>query len=657
MTGDVLQLKLESKGKTLGVYPFYLDRDTVIPKEKALQVDPYAIVKATIVGDFGGGDNSYFDLVAGLDPDIQFSSRSIARGDVEIRLENWDSKERQNLFAQVFGPSLLTLRYWENFAGDDHNSRPVLQVPVNGYIPDEKKSLYTYLRQYLQQYDNGRFLLETLRGQIQEKYDLLFVPGFSSNDDPLVHLGYIKGLVNKPFSQHLEGIIRSPVTSFRQGVICGKASTFRRLTKRNVEKAESVGWDNCNIVEKLSKPSFLCGCNNVVSTFLYKLVCRLAAIRRALERRITELESTYKDERGRIQKTLKKQPNAVPKKYAIPRAESDKEMLMKYITECDQLSETLAMFLSYPVFAYSPSRREVIFRVPYSDFSRTNNYQHIYHSIWEYERTSFYWIGDTSTFFQLPAYCYSAKGTNCWVKKYSMMYEYWCYLRIHDVFSNFGFDTHDHPGVSPMQCSVFESKKQSLRIYLYHDVKDGSRYRSPNHLSPRSNNNKTPDFAIIFENSKTSKASILILDSKADASRLNGKRLKETIEKYCNVDIGKKRSADLVLRQCWFIFSGEAEEKTIPQHFIETPPAMPQALWMSLPSSITDFSDFFSWSNGGFHINLPAFDYDETPTFVGHLRSHVHREEDSLSPDHFEEFLSAQVKLMEQLLAEEMELK
>ena len=203
----------------MGDFSFYLDRGTIIPEGKALQVDPYAIVKATIVGNFTGGDNSYFDLVAGFEPDVQFSSRSIARGDVSIKLENWDSKERQNLFAQVFGPSLLTLRYWENFTGDDHNSRVVLQVPINGYIPGEKKSLYNCLRQYLQQYDNGRFLLETLRGQITEKYDLLFVPGFSSNDDPLLHLEYIKGLVDKPFTQHLEGIIRCPVTSFRQGMI------------------------------------------------------------------------------------------------------------------------------------------------------------------------------------------------------------------------------------------------------------------------------------------------------------------------------------------------------------------------------------------------------------------------------------------------------
>ena len=651
MTDDVLQLGLESKGKPLGNFDFYLDRGTIIPKEKALQVDPYATVKATIVGNFGGGDNSYFVLEAGLHPDVCFSSRSIAKGDVEIKLENWDSKDRQNLFAQVFGPSLLTLRYWENFTGDDHNSRAVLQVPINGYIPEEKESLYNSLRQYLQQYDNGRFLLETLRGQITEKYDLLFVPGFSSNDDPLLHLEYIKGLVNKPFTQHLEGIIRSPVTSFRQGMICGKASTFRRLTKRNIEKASTIGWDNCNIVEKLSQPSFVCGCNNVVSTFLYKLVCRLAAIRRALERRITELESTYKDERQRIQKALKKQPNAVPKKYAIPRAESDKEILVKHITECEQLSESLARFLSYPVFAYSTSRREVIFRIPYSDFSRTNNYQHIYHAIWEYERTSFYWTGDPSAFFQLPAYYYSENGENHWVKKYSMMYEYWCYLRLHDTFLSLGFSTLDHPGVSPMQRSIFKSEKKPLHIYLYHDVRDDPKYRSPNYLSPVPKNKQTPDFAIIFENLVTRKVSLLILDAKSNASRLTGKQLTETIEKYVSIDIGKKRPADLVLSQCWFVFSGEVEEKEIPQHFIETPPAMPKDLWRSLPSSIIDFSDFFSWSNGCFHVNLPAFDYDETPTLVGHLRSHIHRDEDSHSPDHFEEFLSAQVKLMEQLLA------
>ena len=79
----VLQLKLESKGKTLGSYPFYLDRKTVNPNTNVLQVDPYSKVTATIIGNYSGGSEPYFELSAGFDPDVFFFSQPITNGEVE----------------------------------------------------------------------------------------------------------------------------------------------------------------------------------------------------------------------------------------------------------------------------------------------------------------------------------------------------------------------------------------------------------------------------------------------------------------------------------------------------------------------------------------------------------------------------------------------
>ena len=360
------------------------------------------------------------------------------------------------------------------------------------------------------------------------------------------------------------------------------------------------------------------------------------------------MESVYKDEQKRIKK-----PNERWNRYSIPRVESDKEILQTKIGECDALIGTLKGFLSHPVFAYDFSRQKTIFNVSPSEFSRTGDYLFLYRSICEYEKTSFYWSGDNSTLYRLPAFRFSEEGKDYWVRKYSMMYEYWCYLRIHETISNLGYLSSDRPDVNQMQRSVFQ--KGNSRIILFHDVdarkkniKD--RFRNSSLLIPHTGN-KTPDFALIFENLTTRKVALIILDSKSDAWRLNDQGLSTTFDKYIRADIGKKRAADLVFRQCWIVYSGENEEKKMLHPFIETPPSMSPNEFSQFPDVVIDGAGYLAWRNDSFHLRLSELDdHDETPTFIGCLRSHVKTTDDSYSPDHFREFLAGQIELMEQCL-------
>ena len=636
-----LQLQLKIKGKQSSSFVFSLDGTT--KPSGVLQVAPYYLVEATIVGSFQGGNNPYFELSAGFDPDVRFVSGLIQNGDTCIPLRdpisNPNDKPKLNLFQQVYGPSLLTLRYWDDIEGDDHNSIVVFQVRIFGSIPREKRFLYESLQQYLLDYSNGQFLLDALRGQRTESFELLFMPGFTDDSDSLVHLECIKELVNKAFLHHLDGVVRRPFMTIRQIPSICKASKVRKLSPKNYEIVADRGQDSCSVLESTNQPSFTCGCNDVIATFLNKLVIRLSSIQRDLVNQRNKLEGRYRDAHRILINSKKSKTNAIPNVFDFPLVESDKEILTARTRECETISTVLKRYLTHAVFAYAPSRQAIVFNVPFSEFSRTKDYRFLYEAIRKYETTRFYWTGDDSPFYRLPAFRYSETGKDYWIRKYSIMYEHWCYLRIHDTLSNLGFFTKDHPKIAPMSYSVFD--KNGLHVYLFHDVRPQS---IPPTIPKPILQKFTPDFGIVFE--KNGKYALLVLDSKSNAKRPT--YLAKTLGKYISAGLGRSLTQSLVMVQCWIILSGEDEDPSRP--FIETP--LKKEEYSDLSESVYDSRNEFSWCNGGFQLaqSLSNDPNQDVPRYVGYLRTHIRRIEDVCETDHFVDFLSAQVQLMNSIL-------
>ena len=646
MSGVSLQLTIDGESKS---FPFSLTGLT--SPSGVLEVKPNSIVGAELIGDFYIGKDPFFELAAGYDPDVPFTSRSI-RSKSGL-LDN--PKNNPYLFQQVYGPSELTLRYWDDFIGNEKGSRGVLKIKVRGQVPKEKKALNEMLRGYLLTASNGQFLLDAFRGQLQEQFKLLFISGFSCEDDPLIHLGYIKQLVGASFLQHLDGIIRCPQMTLQSFPGYCRASDVRRLSNRNSIIVRLRGTDKVIVNERIVQPSFACKSNNVISTFLQKLVNRLSDIEKHLGDRINAQGHDYIAEKGRIINQLKKTPNAFPNTYVIPRAESDKEIILSHISDCQVLSTKLKEYLTHPVFAYTFSRHEIVFNVPFFEFAQTTDYQAMYKSIREYEKTSFYWSGDSSEVYRMPSFCYSEGGKDFWIRKYSMMYEYWCYLRMLETLAAFGFEsfTGSRPSCEIMQLSAFE--KGDLRIYLYHDVRSEKKYRPPSKSNflcpiPPQGKKQTPDFVLIFEHKISHKIAILVLDAKSDSVRKDHMR---DCWHYLDTRIEGRRDSDVVIIQSWVVFSGEGFERHSPQKNIETPPQPLEFEYDVLNNDdLKAYATSLTWCQGRFHATFSTDDASTMPhKFIGYLQTHVRRQNDYMETDHFNEFLSGQIKLMEQCLA------
>jgi len=238
-----------------------------------------------------------------------------------------------------------------------------------------------------------------------------------------------------------------------------------------------------------------------------------------------------------------------------------------------------------------------------------------------------------------------------------MLYEYWCYLRIHQTFSDLDFDTTDVPGTNIMQESVFD--RNDLRVILFHDVHPEKCFRGMGDLYPKPIG--TPDFAVVFKNLRTRNTALLILDAKADAFvrghmiKPRNKYLRSTLVKGKKSVRGKLSSPLMI--QSWIVLSGDDEQD---KPFIECPPSdrksRNESEFDELDEESKNVIRQLRWNASNKCFNFQQS--DESPDEflgVGYLRSRIRCRGDRAETDQFKTFLTAEIKLMDQLLAKQEE--
>ena len=603
-------------------------------------VDPTTtIVSASLTDNFYIGNNPWFDLSAGFDPDIHFRLDSIQTGELCYweKTENGFEKE-PHLFRQVYGKSLLRLQYWADKGNhvQADQGKTVLEIEVTGIIPKWKAPLFDALSSFFQDEANGYFLRDHLHGNTKKEFNLVFRPGYSSYYGADIELDCIEALFNNKFKGHLYGVALHPIECFRTRTVLQRAQLVRRLSSRSLRKIESHGKNTVSVYEEKRIPDIQTRCNNVLSTFLQKLHSRVLTIRCHLECQLSGGKT-----------------NKPPASYIIAQAATKREVTEASIKRCDSLLSLLRDFLHFPVFAFSPSRQEIIFHVPASEFRQTNHYRFLYDAILKFELSHFYWSGDQTSKYLLPQFKVhdSGKGgeaTDFWIRKYSMLYEYWCYLRIHRTLRSIGFSPTDDIGIDAMHKTVYVRDKDKILISLYHDVNndyaptDGTMYPNPP-------GNMTPDFALVFEcpNGKTTKYGLMILDAKSDG------RVKPWFiskrNRYLDSQLDSSTASAIpkpIIKQSWIILSGENEPE---KSRIECPPTCQGDSEEMHGRSKTDKSllKIFRWDSNTckFQSGTP-----KNGMGMGYLRTRIRCGHDKTETDHFKLFLEAQVKLMEQLL-------
>lgn len=605
---------------------------------------------------FRPGDS--FELSAGLDPDIVFESpptfQVVSFIDLGVKKskpgkdgkvhDHW--KWAENLFAQTYGNTFLYLRRYDaNFNAED-----TLIIPVVNTVPKEKRELYHALTEYLYQNAHGYFLIDSVRGQTVDKVSQEFHFGYSSFNDPELELFSIKEILTSDFRLALLDVLRNPDERFFDVNCPKRLSKIRRVSPSALRRRGTHLVENPMVWASVRVPSFETPCNNVISTFLDTLLRRINAIADYFTLTRQTTNAHQKDTWKRRQDSRVETATAV------------------ILDRCNELRKFLMPFLKNRVFAFSEKRRETIFKISMGCRSKSPCYRSVLNTIRKYSLTNFYWTGDPSPLFRQPAYIHAKDGRNTWIRKYSMLYEFWCYMRMHQVFRELGFRTSDIPQNGRMRVCSYMRDEDNLRVVLYHDV-GVTNETMPIELE---SGGKTPDFALFFENQKTKNLALVILDAKSSPDY--AEYIPRTRNKYltcCGLPDGSEQSSRLKMKQSWIVISGDdcpsfGTAIECPPKGIEPKDATEigrhiNSAFDELSCDGTDRSfreqklktwlQGLEWSSTGFSINPIK---NHIAMGAGYLFTHIKRSgsvEDAEETDRFKLFLEAQIKLMETILA------
>lgn len=643
------ELSLTINGKKRPPYAFTLDGD-LSEYELKDEVSFDDKVFAQLNGNFAVGRDPYYELSAGFDPDVEFLSLDIANGKGDLycqQIEHGKAKYRRDLFGQVYGDSCLRLRYWEDFSNRPEESNIVLIVKIVGLIPKIKQDRLETLSSFFQNEANGHFLIDPFHGHTRKEFDLVFRSGYTSYRDPAIELDCINGLLDKRFVSHLRGVVKRPVMNYLPTRTIQHAARVRRLSPGSLRKINAQESDSVSIWEESRVPSIRTGCNDVISTFLHKLHLRVKLIRAELEANHEHTGSEYKSAQA-VARKLSRRP------YEILMMEREHGVLDEKLILCERLLSLLQLFLAQPIFSFSEFRKTSIFRVSASEFGRTEHYRFLYRNILRFELTHFYWSGDRHSAFKIPSYRASTSRGDFWIRKYSMQYEFWCYLRLFQTLSDLGFSTNDVPDVDTMRRSTF--LRNDLRIVLFHDVQPGRQYRIEQGVYPQPIG--TPDFALVFESLRTGNTALIVLDAKSNAETAT--HIIESRNKYLGTSLTRKPKTrshqDPLMIQSWIILSGEGESVKAP---IDCPPSCKGTSWDEREFANLDVDQnsdvrLFWWDDRNRRFSLKnTVDPPEIWVGIGTLRSRIRCPTDKVETDVFRTFLSAEVDFMEQLLSNE----
>lgn len=602
-------------------------------------------------GDFDPADS--YEVSVGYEPDIVFASHPFFSDDSVVRLEVEKGKGKQpkiraELFAQTFGNTNLFLRRYRA----DNSAVVLLRVPIINTVPDEKKDLFDALTKFFYQNAHGYFLIDSVLGQTEDKVSQEFHFGYSSFNDPERELFSIEQILTTDFRIALLSILRNPEEQFADIDCPRRLSKVRKISPHTFRRTDLTENDNPTIWASVRTPSFETPTNNVISTFLETLL-----------RRINVIASYFGSQKKAIGGVGKKDWE----RSQDARFDSASTAILN---RCAKMRNQILPFLASRVFAVSERRHESIFRVfPFAHI-KSPSYRFILNQIHKYALTNFYWTGDPSPLFRQPAYVHADDGSTTWIRKYSMLYEFWCYMRLHQVFRELNFSTDDVPKNGRMQVTSYV--KDPLKIVMYHDIGTTDK-NIPIELEC---GGKTPDFALVFENQQTRKLALVILDAKSNsnfAEHIPTKR--NNYLNHCRLPEGSEQSSRLKMKQSWILLSGE--DCSSFERSIECPPTgtmdlktakMLKQITSPIDEPIDELScdgtdDSFrkrtvrswlaglNWSSSKF-VAIP--DKNQMYWGAGYLFTHIKRKgsvEDSEETDRFKLFLEAQIKLMETILA------
>ena len=281
-----------------------------------------------------------------------------------------------------------------------------------------------------------------------------------------------------------------------------------------------------------------------------------------------------------------------------------------------------------------------VFDVDADEFDATNNYRRLYVAMLEYSRTCFSWISeDSNERFRILQVDVSSQGETRLQKKYSMVYENWCYARMLSAMKNLCFILQECRYKTDGGGTVCTFEKDGISVKVMHGVLAMNEYNPAFYegyefyLTDQQSKCRTPDFAIVISAQGIDEDCWIVADAKSDDCLRS--HMVETRNYYASsiLRYGKKPMASVLFR------SGDSEKES-PFAGIELPPP-PVVEWAksderrNLEEKIDHSRDDYLWKPG--YGVVPGS--NPAVTYHGHVRANI--KSVGTSGRVFEEFMDA----------------
>ncbi|MBQ3290612.1 MAG: hypothetical protein IJH50_14510 [Kiritimatiellae bacterium] len=626
--------------------PYYMgygQHDKDVAKDR-----PLTLVEAKLSGSFTK-DSEYW-LQVGFDPDVIAE----ARPKNGVAIFRYRKKSKFRLFQSTMGSSrlrLLEVVYNEDDEPDIR--REVLSVHVFVEPPREKVKQFTSMIKdmheappFFQDYYRRQMLLCGFRTNWDE--------GYSSYADPDDELRAVKQVLDE-LREPMDYITKAPKTSF--GFVDRKllVERIRHCRGRVARKLERLSESNSGadrIVTSFKVANYEVTAHAVIKEFFSRLILRCDDIKSCFVSKIEKLKNKMA-ECGSLYENRDSRHN---NPAYIRQMSNMKELLKNFeskIKDVDSVKVRVEKFRGIDIFK-NVSKAMTIFDVERTAFSGHIGYELAYDIILNFERCRHSWKGSASKKYKVRKLTFDAdrkeNGENKFARKYSMVYEFWCYYRLIKASESICEFVHGQELMADEGCRcVF--RKGDVELVIVHGF--SARANAKNDTWAEfwleqdfDDSNKgnigtrelTPDFAFIFKNLKSGKSEWIVADVKSDGSMKKRiiKRREKYLEKVRRKD-SLTRDEDSGASQSWILYSGEDEYSS---GGVECPPPRFEE---------NGFEDLYGGTSAYSFSPEGGIEYKRKSDLP---RGHVHANIESLGDDNkpFEDFIKGEFATMEREL-------
>ena len=479
---------------------------------KVRAMDTVSAVASLEPGETGGK----YVLRAGNDSIVAVAV--LGPGDQNIPFKAKDTGERFRLFKESMGATLLLL------ADEDHGCIHTLAQADVELDPDDRRP-FRYDRMVEELLEGGlpHYVVEDFEWQmLRNRFSFGWGDGYASRENDHVMLEAMQRTVGEmcPCLRSICVAPRSGIERIQIRRPLAKIKSPDARTRRNIARAMAMGGgmdlDGCSVLAVCKKTTLGVAAHSVLRTFLEDFVLRRCEIVEAHFREALRDLKAHPGGDG-ITRRMKHWDGGMSQDLI------GQGGLVRDIRRVRQLEEAVRGLLRLPVFEEARERL-TIFDVDAGEFMHTEAYSRLYRLMRDFLRARFWWEGDNEpAWWTIPRLRLDKNGETRLQRKYSIVYENWCFARLAAAFAELGYAVREVAPFALCEGACLAFAKDGVEVVVQHGVyaKKFGRKRRPRNdefectaQRPES----TPDFAAIVTKNGCPNFAWFVGDAKSDGA-------------------------------------------------------------------------------------------------------------------------------------------